>query len=156
MPIRAGGSFQVGPVTSPRTRLLSDIWTGNIPAGGCQFWLTERYALGKYNAGGSTTFYRFDGTTTALDQPTITIRDIDNEDEVGYYPAIDGSSSSHVIEAAWLISIVKQDAGKYYLGNKVSPFSTTQRYPASGRLFQLNSYLPLPVWPDGYESEYPI
>jgi hypothetical protein len=156
MPIRAGGLFQVGPVTSPRTRLLSDIWTGNIPADGCQFWLTETYALGKYSAGGSPTVYLFDGTTTALGQPTITIMDIDNENEVGSYPAPDTSSSSHEVEAAWLISIVKEEDGRYYMGNKLSFGSSSTKYPASGKLFESNSYVPLPVWPDGYESEYPI
>jgi hypothetical protein len=156
MPIRAGGSFQVGPVTSPRTRLLSDIWTGNIPADGCQFWLTEKYALGKYSAGGSPTVYLFDGTTTALGQPTITIRDIDSEDEVGSYPAPDTSSSSHEVEAAWLISIVKQEAGRYYLSKQSGTGGLPSRYPLSGKLTSINDYLPLPVWPDGYESEYPI
>ena len=138
------GLRKVGPMVAPVTKIMAPMWTGSLPAEGCQFWLFETYQANFIATPDGFFDYYYDGTITPRGSPYITTLPIDNED----YPGDEGEwdeQTTHISTAAWLLSIVYGFEGKYYLADIGCP--------RDGWTWLSN---PVPVWPGDYVTEYPI
>ena len=143
-PWKNGASFSVGPVVGPRGRQLSDEWVGTIPSGGCQFWLTEVYdediilVDGLYYRSGHVS-----PVSTSISQAAFS-----NAVDPSIPSAWGGSGDAgpSQVTAAWLLSVVKEDNGAYYLCTDVG----APGFPRLG----LPS--PMPVYPDDFDITNPL
>lgn len=139
----SGGNFSVGPVVAPTTRIEASEWIGTIPIGGCQFWLIETYDENVVSFGGGS--YGRDGTVTAVGTPYITTRSIGNTDDPGSRTLYMYDANVPRVTLAWLLSVVYEDSGVYYLARRALP---TQGGDPDA--------FPVPTYPEGYITDFPL
>lgn len=113
------GTFRIRPHNSRYSNLTADAWQGEIPAGGCQFFIRDEYSPGLTLSGGS---WRVNGTFAS---PSCEIVQkewswLDTESRPYAYDAGTGVVSQTAIMYT-RISVVYEEDGVYYLSNAASP-----------------------------------